>query len=481
MALDDKDRAFMKRAVEIMKKSRSEHDDRPDPSVGAVLVDREGNFVDEVARAQNRVGNHAEYYLLEKKHGGSDLEGYRLYATLEPCAGKRGGNKKPCVDWIVNARIGEVVVGIHDPHPDHRGGVKKLLDAGVGVRFFDQNLRQEIVEFNEAFLKQDFTGQSAATEFPSADLTETQEVHNASLDSFDDAAIAAYLKKRGEEFDIPSEELWSFFRASQFLSPKNIPTIAGALLFAKRPDVLLPMSILRLERDLGGTTVPHLIRAPLVLGLARVDDFFKDHMLNVVDWDGDWEGLQRAERAMYPLKALREAVVNAVAHRSYTGGTKVHVRFYSDRIEVKSPGLPVKPLTIRKLQSGKVGAFSRNPVIANALNDMGYMDERGEGINNMRIWLAELKLPAPTFSHAEGYLIVTISGKPSVPEKERALTEKERSVLAFITQEGQATRAECQDTLKLSESTTLEVLKSLLERKLVVRERRGRKFYYRLN
>jgi ATP-dependent DNA helicase RecG len=481
MAKDERDRGFMARAVEIMKKSRSEHDDRPDPAVGAVIVDRDGELLGEVARAQNRVGNHAEFYLIEKKLGDRNLEGCTLYATLEPCAGQRGGDKKPCAEWIINARIATVVVGIMDPHPDYGGGVKMLLDAGIEVRFFDKDLREEIKSANKPFLDQDFAEKGIAEEFPPPSLAETEEVASASTRSFSSQAIAAYLKARGEPLEVPSDQLWDFFRDARYISPNYKPTVAGIVLFGKRPDVLVPQSILRLERDVGGsTTVDKPIRAPLALGLSEVEAFFKEHMLAVTDWDGDWDGLQRSKRAMYPIKALREAVVNAVAHRSYHGGARVHVRLHSDRVVVMSPGLPVKPVTIRKMQAFRASQYSRNPVIANALFDMGYMDERGKGLSNMKDWLAEYGLPPPIFTRHEGYLVVTINGRKTKAEEESGLNNSERVVLALITRQQEVMRAECESELGVSESTTLVVLKSLRDRGLIVSERRGRKFYYRL-
>jgi predicted HTH transcriptional regulator len=67
----------------------------------------------------------------------------------------------------------------------------------------------------------------------------------------------------------------------------------------------------------------------------------------------------------YRQRALREALVNAVAHRNYEDASrKIAVQIFSDRIVVASPGYPPAPLTLAKLRRGNYRPCSRNSVIA---------------------------------------------------------------------------------------------------------------------
>lgn len=87
----------------------------------------------------------------------------------------------------------------------------------------------------------------------------------------------------------------------------------------------------------------------------------------------------------YPGRALREALVNAVAHRNYEDGArKITVRVFSNRIEIASPGYPPKPLTLAKLRKGNYRPASRNPLIAQALATFQLMEQRGSGFARMR-------------------------------------------------------------------------------------------------
>ena len=62
----------------------------------------------------------------------------------------------------------------------------------------------------------------------------------------------------------------------------------------------------------------------------------------------------------YPVRVIKEAITNAVIHRDYHLATDVHIRIFSDRIEVESPGLFAGPVTVANI--GQVGVFNRNPV-----------------------------------------------------------------------------------------------------------------------
>ena len=134
----------MEAAVEEMLQSRSEHRSKQDPLVGAVLVKAKGKLLAATHRGDLRVGDHAEYTLIERYLSDKNLDGATLYVTLEPCT-RRNPPKKPCAERVVGARIRQVFVGMTDPNPDICGrGVQYLMNHGVEVDFFDLDLVHEI-------------------------------------------------------------------------------------------------------------------------------------------------------------------------------------------------------------------------------------------------------------------------------------------------------------------------------------------------
>jgi diaminohydroxyphosphoribosylaminopyrimidine deaminase/5-amino-6-(5-phosphoribosylamino)uracil reductase len=114
------------RAVELAERGRGKT--YPNPLVGAVVV-RGGEVVGE-GWHERHGGPHAEVNAL--RAAGDRARGATLYVSLEPCT--HHGTTPPCVDAILEAGVGRVVVGVGDPNPNvSGGGVERLRDAGVDV------------------------------------------------------------------------------------------------------------------------------------------------------------------------------------------------------------------------------------------------------------------------------------------------------------------------------------------------------------
>lgn len=145
-------RAFMRRAVELGKKS--EHEAVGKPAVGVVIV-RGSEILGESYRGATGEGDHAEYGLIKSlKADGVDLRGATVFTTLEPCS-RRNHPKVPCAQHIIEAGIGEVVVGIYDPNPSiFREGWGKLREAGIKLTDFDEDFREDIRADNSEFIGQ---------------------------------------------------------------------------------------------------------------------------------------------------------------------------------------------------------------------------------------------------------------------------------------------------------------------------------------
>lgn len=91
------------------------------------------------------------------------------------------------------------------------------------------------------------------------------------------------------------------------------------------------------------------------------------------------EGGRRQERWDYPLEAVREAIVNAVAHRDYTISIMdVDLSIYADRLEIISPGRLPNTVTVDKMRAGY--RASRNELIKEVLRDYRYIEATGLGV-----------------------------------------------------------------------------------------------------
>lgn len=113
---------------------------------------------------------------------------------------------------------------------------------------------------------------------------------------------------------------------------------------------------------------------------------------------------RRKEIPEIPYDALREAVINAVAHRDYfEKGANVMVEMFDDRIEITNPGGLVKGLRPEDL--GKKSML-RNPNIANLLHRIKYIEKMGTGINKIRKLVAEAGLPPVKFEFGTFFTVI---------------------------------------------------------------------------
>ncbi|MGH9521414.1 MAG: hypothetical protein ACRD3E_02645 [Terriglobales bacterium] len=143
------ERKFMERAIQAARMCKGNPDD---PLVGAVAV-LHGKEVGIAYRGQFEAGEHAEYTLLEKHLANLPLVGATIYTTLEPCTNRNPG-KIPCVDRLIERKVGRVVIGLLDPNSIIRGdGHLKLRKAGISVGKFPNELMSELEELNCHFIQ----------------------------------------------------------------------------------------------------------------------------------------------------------------------------------------------------------------------------------------------------------------------------------------------------------------------------------------
>ena len=174
----------------------------------------------------------------------------------------------------------------------------------------------------------------------------------------------------------------------------TVTTIAGLLLFGTYPNRRLPQAGITAAAFSGkekeyATVDEERIRGPLVSVLSprkRVEekgviDRTVDFVIRNMGSSAWLEGGRRRRKKAFPADAIRESIVNAVAHRDYTlAGTDIEISLYQDRLEVISPGRLPNGITVEKMSEGLRAA--RNELLKEILRDYGYVEHLGMGVRN---------------------------------------------------------------------------------------------------
>ena len=230
---------------------------------------------------------------------------------------------------------------------------------------------------------------------------------DTSIEDIDSAAIATYRRIRAEanpnavELAYSDQDLLHALSAIALDDGKFCVTVAGLLLFGKSIALRRHMPIMRVDyimapgrewvsdpdnryegvewRECLMTLIPRVINYVM-------EDIPKAFSLSESD-------VHRRDIPRIPQNVIREAVVNALMHRSYRIKQPIQIIRYSNRIEIRNPGYSLKPDD----RLGEPGSISRNEKIAAVLHETLFAETKGTGIRTMRQLMAQSKLTAPFF------------------------------------------------------------------------------------
>jgi ATP-dependent DNA helicase RecG len=184
-------------------------------------------------------------------------------------------------------------------------------------------------------------------------------------------------------------------------------TYAALLLFGSYPQQWLPNATILAGRfpgtNMSDVFVRQDITGNLLDQLKHAEEFIRTNLKTVVRL----VGMTHQERLEYPFEAVRELLVNAVAHRDYNlQGDNIHLNIYSDRLVVTSPGALPGPVTLDNLL---IARFARNAVISQVLSDLGYVERLGYGLDRVVEVTRTEGMPPPKFQEIAGTFQVTLS------------------------------------------------------------------------
>ena len=253
-------------------------------------------------------------------------------------------------------------------------------------------------------------------------------VEKATMQSFDIGKIDDYIAK--QEVDKPEfaklprniqEEMLNITRDGK-------PTIAAIMNFCVYPQGYLPQMAITAIRVPGYEIGEVDDSDARFIDNKRIEGTLADMMdgalsfcmrnmkvATIIDKDTG----KRIDKTEYPIKAIREAVLNALIHRDYshfTEGTPVQMVFFVDRLEIHSPGSLYGRMTVDQLGYSKPDL--RNPALALIAESQTEAENRYSGIPTIRLAMKEHGLPDPVFENRRNEFVVILKNHTDIAESE---------------------------------------------------------------
>lgn len=315
---------------------------------------------------------------------------------------------------------------------------------------------------------------------------ETELVPGARPSDLDTATIQEYLQKRESRGAAKVTSTTDLLFEIGATDREGYPTTVGMLLFGKNPQTFFPQSSVVFVKFPG--TEPRGEEGGIGYGrreemdgsLARIVERTWNVIYEEMHRGATVNGLERAEMTEYPRFAVRESLVNAIAHRDYRiRGRRIEIRMYADRLEIISPGGLPGYITLDNLVEEH---FSRNPRLVSGLFQWGYIEELGLGIDQMIEDMVQAGHAPPAFHATPHSFTVTLTNKqerPPAPKWARSLHERQTRALTYIRENGSITNREYQ---KLCEDVSAETLRldlsDLVDRGIVLKIGSKKGTYY---
>ena len=325
---------------------------------------------------------------------------------------------------------------------------------------------------------------------------------DATLDDLAPNKISAYVRRIGPAAE--GDPLAFLFRRGCLARPaaddesraasepesaaRFVPTNAGLLLFGEDVERHFPQCEVTLVRYRGREMSDEFLREDLrdtlVETVRRAELWLSEHMRR----GSRMIGLEREDWIQLPPGAVREALVNAVAHRDYTTrGESIRIALFGDRLECYSPGRLPGHVTLQNLVEER---FSRNETLVQVLADYGLIERLGYGIDRMMRQMADAGLPPPEFRETAAGFLVTLRGHigddrhdvAGVDTREwqrMGLNERQIMALLHLAEQRRITNRDLQELAPdVSAETLRRDLSDLVERGLLLKVGEKRGAYY---
>lgn len=218
---------------------------------------------------------------------------------------------------------------------------------------------------------------------------------------------------------------------------------------------------------------------------SQIDEAYR-FILKHINLGAEIDGIIRKDIYELPVKAIREAIVNAVTHRNYMDNSCVQVCIYDDRVEITSPGMLFGGLTLEMMMSGS--SKIRNTGIAEIFSRMHIVEGWGTGVQRMLDGCKEYSIQPPKFTEiGDCFRVEFFRKKTNVQEnvhvnvqENKKMTKKEW-VFELITERNDISNKEIAEKLNCSPKTVYRYIKELKSDGIIERVGSDKQGYWKIN
>ena len=324
-------------------------------------------------------------------------------------------------------------------------------------------------------------------------------IRDADLSALDPAALAEYRRLRAEanptaeELKWPDEELLHSLRCATREGGVLRPTVAGMLLFGAPASLRRWFPLMRVDyirvpgrewvQDPDRRFETLELRAPFITLIRRARAAILDDLPKAFSLPPGQ--LHRQDIPVVPDRVIREAVVNAVMHRSYRVQGAVQLIRYANRLEILNPGHSL----VAEDRLGEPGSETRNPIIAAVLHETNLAETKGSGIRVMRELMTSANLTPPTFEsdRERNRFVVTLLFHHFLSAEDwrwlghfedAALSDEEARALVFVRERGAINNAAYRNLNRVDVLNASQHLRRLRDRGLLQQKGKSTDTYY---
>lgn len=414
---------------------------------------------------------------------------------------------------MANANGGKVLIGVTDDGKMKPAALSNKMKSEIQdlVRKFDPSFSVEINEFEgviiidvpegkkkpystggKFYMRQGACSQQLSRDeirdlFMDEGLIRFDEKINKKFDldkDFNDEAYDSFLKKIGIETKLTRDEV---LRNLELLDEENKIKNAGVLMFCRKASKFISSATITCALFQGKTKTKVIdskeFDANLYANYLEVFNYLKSKINTEYIIRG---GGPRKEVLELPEEALREALLNAIAHRDYFSIGNIQISIFSDRVEIDNPGSLIGNIKVEDLYKK---SFPRNNLLFGLMHRMELVEKIGSGLMRMNEMMEEYLLPRPLLDVSDVRFSITFERpdlqKMSVEQRmekyqsglgvklgERLgvkLGENEKKIIELIRKDSQITIDKLAEKLKISTTAIENNIKKLRQKKVLKR------------